>query len=315
MNFIIMIHSEHKSTDGGTTCEFEMARRISNHGYETKVYYPYGTVVSGIYDKFATLEDVNDDTVAIYCAHRYGNPLNAKRVVRWVAYGLDKCYYDSFGDQDIIYYHLPFCKNNLSTQSLFACFLSPDVKNRNELRTLHSCYIVKKGIVYSKNKNRVNTNTFPHSELFQRKNKIPYTKVADTLCLDGYPITASGYIDMFNKTKYFFCYDPCSFLVIIALLCGCIVIQDPVDGYTEEEWTYATTGLRIKLNGFSYGIENIKYAKETISNAYGPCMQFVNRSDESIKKFLYEMENKTYNLDKCYPYEESPVSLMFQHRS
>ena len=55
-----MIHSEHKSTDGGTTCEFEMARRISNHGYETKVYYPYGTVVSGIYDKFATLEDVNE---------------------------------------------------------------------------------------------------------------------------------------------------------------------------------------------------------------------------------------------------------------
>ena len=162
MNFIVAIHMIHTQGGGGTVCEFEMARRISEHGYETKVYYPYGEVVSGIYDKFATLEDVNDDTIAIYCAHGYGNPLNAKRVVRWVAYGLDKRYYDSFGDQDIIYYHLPFCKNNLSTQRLFACFLSPNVKNRNQIRTNDICYIVKKGIAYEKNITRIKTLSLIH---------------------------------------------------------------------------------------------------------------------------------------------------------
>jgi hypothetical protein len=236
-----------------------------------------------------------------------------KRVVPWISYGLDKRFYDTFGDQDIIYYHAPFCKNNISTQRLFACFLSPEVKNWNIPRTIHSCYIVKKGRFYLKNINRIQKDIFPHSTIFQSKLAFGLKRLNKPTCIDGDHRTASDYIKLFNKTKYFFCYDPCSFLVNIALLCGCIVIQDPVDGYNETEWMYAL-GIPTKLKGFSYGVENIKYAEATIGDAYGPCMEFINKSDESITKFIYEMEYKTYNLDKCYPYEESAFSLMFQYK-
>ena len=94
-------------------------------------------------------------------------------------------------------------------------------------------------------------------------------------------------------------------------MCGCIVVQDHVDEYTEEEWMYAL-GIPTKLKGFSYGLGNIEYAKATIGDAYGPCMELIKQSDESIKKFLYEMKHNTYNLDKCYEYEKSPFALMFR---
>jgi hypothetical protein len=306
MNFIIMVHMEHTTINGGTTCEFEMARRIFENGYPVKIYYPYGSITSGIYDNYATLEDVNDDTVAIYCAHRFGNPLNAKRVVRWVAYGLDKYFYDTFNDTDIIYYHFPFCKNNLlANQKLFSCFLSPEAKNMNLTRVHKLCYIIKKGYKFWKTITRRDTNTLPHNIFFNDQSILD-----KPINLEGQTFTQLDHIQLFNKTTYFYCYDPCCFLVIIALLCGCIVIQDPVDGYTEEEWMYAC-GVPTRLKGFAYGIENLKYAEDTIQNAYGPCMELVNQSDVSIKQFLYDMKHYTYNMNKCYAYSESPCAFMF----
>jgi len=318
MNFIVVIHMPHSSSNGGTTCEFEMARRIAEHGYETKVYYPFdsGSVVSGIYDKFATLEDVNDDTVAIYCAHRIEdnlNPLNAKRVVRWVAFGLQKELYNEFKDSDIIYYHAPFCKNNIASNRLFSCFLSPEVKNRYERRSIDLCYTIKKGILMAKNRYRIEKNVFPHT--FFSTGPISFLRrQTEPMFLDGHKLALDDAVSIFNKSKYFFCYDPCCFLVIVALLCGCIVIQDPVDGYTEEEWMHAV-GIPKKLNGFAYGLENIKWAQKTIGGAYGPCMEYVAQSDTSIKKFVHEMETGTYNKEPCYKYEETyaPMTFLFPH--
>ena len=97
--------------NGGTMCEFELARRISENGYPVKVYYPYGGITTGIYNNYASLEDVNDDTIAIYIHVIHDNPLNAKRIVRWIVYGPDVAHYSRYADNEIIYYHVPFCKN------------------------------------------------------------------------------------------------------------------------------------------------------------------------------------------------------------
>lgn len=294
--------------NGGTMVMFQLAKKISENGYPVKIYHPYGNITTGIYDNYATLEDVNDETIAIYCHIVHNNPLGAKKIVRWIIYGVNDWDYNQYADNEIIYYYLPFCKNNRSTQQLFAGVLSPDVRNRNIQRTNLVCYTVKKGIDYIKNQIRQKTGIFPHSVIFP-KSKLTFVKKQTAVLVGEFHGIQESCIDIFNKSKYFFCYDPCSFLVIIALLCGCIVIQDPVDGYSEEEWARSVLGP-VKLKGFAYGIENIKYAEATIGDAYGPCMQVVKRADISIKKFLYEMETKTYNLDKCYKYDESPFSIM-----
>ena len=303
-----MINMPHSSSNGGTTCEFEMARRIAEHGYETKVYYPYDPIVSGIYDNYATLEDVNDQTIAIYIGSVGGiNPLKAKQVIRWIAYGTHEKAYKFFSETDIIYYHAPFCKNNESSQRLMSLRLPPGLYNQYRVRDIDVCWILKKGAVYCKNYFREKTRTFPHNILFP-KSKLSFLKN------NPHILEICGYnqlddISAFHRSKFFFCYDPCCFLIIIALLCGCIVVQDPVDGYTEEEWMYAM-GIPTRLKGFAYGIENIEYAKSTIVDAYGTCMEFISQSDKSIKKFLHEMETKTYSKEKCYEYDESLYSLM-----
>jgi hypothetical protein len=305
-----MIHREHTSSDGGTTCEFAIAKTISDNGYESKVYYPYGNVISGIYDKFATLEDVNDDTVAIYIGNDGGiNPLKAKRVVRWIAFGTPEEQYKQFGENDIIYYHARWCKNNFTNNILFGCHLPQEVYNKNGIRNIDACWTLKKGGQYYKNHIREKTRTFPHDILFPKK-KLSFLQTNPKIVeLYGYNPNQLDHISVFHRSKFFFCYDPCCFLIILALLCGCIVVQDPPDGYTEEEWMYAM-GIPTRLKGFAYGIENINYAKATIGDVYGPCMDYINTSDKSIKKFLHEMETNTYSKDKCYEYDESLYSFM-----
>jgi len=306
MNFVIYIHNPHNH-EGGTLVEFELAKRISENGYPVKVYYPFGSVHSGIFDEYAQLEDVNDDTVAIYCHATKGNPLNARTVVRWVIYSIEDNRHSLFGDNDIIYYHVPFCKSNITNQRLYVISWSDKIVNRNKPRDVKVCYVVKKGIEYLKNQKRVKTGEFPHSFL-TRKQYIWTKKINENnqsvVEIPAYAYSQEQCIDLFNKSEYFFCYDPCTFLIIMATLCGCIVIQDPIDGYTEEEWMYAC-GIPTRLKGVAYGIENIEYARSTIQEAGENKKQLMQASNLSITQFLRDMESKSYNMDKCYKYHEA----------
>ena len=314
MNFIVHVHMHHSSGNGGTTAEFELARKISNNGYPVKVYHPYGHIHTGIFDNYAEVSDVNDETIAIYCHIVHDNPLNAKQIVRWVIYGVNARDYNRYGENEIVYYHIPFCKNNRSSQSLYIISLSDRVKNRNEIRNVKVCYVIKKGCEYPKNHQRRATGTFPHSYLVSESApKLKFLNIPMKsnirVEIDGFFYTHDQCVDLFNRSKYFFCYDPCSFLVIMALLCGCIVVQDPIDGYTEEDWMHAC-GIPTRLKGFAYGVENLQYAEQTIQDAAGPIQDILNRSDDSVKRFLHEIETKSYNTEKCYRYEESPFSII-----
>jgi hypothetical protein len=161
--------------------------------------------------------------------------------------------------------------------------------------------------------NMQRTGIFPHLYLLKTP-PLPILHTSKISIELDYYTNLEKSIDIFNRSEYFFSYDPCTFLVVIALLCGCIVVQYPVEGYTEEQWMH-TVGVPTKLKGFAYGIENIGYAQSTIGDAYGPCMDAVEYSNKSIKKFLHEIQTKTYNTDRCYEYDESPFSMMFKSRS
>ena len=128
--------------------------------------------------------------------------------------------------------------------------------------------------------------------------------------LDGMT-SFNEYIDIFNTTKYFFCYDPVCFLVVIALMCGCVVIQDPMAGYTELEYLYATLRSPDRLRGLAYGIDNLPYAIATIHEAPEQCRKLVESNNSSIDTFIQQIKSKTYSTDKCYDFENSPYS--FQH--
>ena len=120
-------------------------------------------------------------------------------------------------------------------------------------------------------------------------------------------------IETFKKTKYFHCYDPACFLIVIALMCGCIVIQHPyVEGQTREQWEHAAYyGVVGKIKGLAYGIEDLPYAEATIHEAPEHCKKFLEFSESTVDHFVNDMESGTYNTDPCYKFNDSPYA--YQH--
>jgi len=275
-------------TSGGCNVLLYLARKLSDYGEDARIFpgTPGGT--STIYDKLATMDDIDDDTIAIY-PEGIANFLNAKRYVRWVLYGWSGRYLEN----EIIYYFHPFCKNNLTKKLLTLVYLPPNCRDLGLPRTNNSCYIVKKG------------RKFPSiNKLFSDPTIV--SKIEGT-CLDE--ITDhSKVIEIFNTTKYFYCYDPACFLVIMALLCGCVVIQNPINGYTKEEWEYAL-GLG-KLPGVAYGYSTLKEAEETISEAPNVCMKLFTEGDTHVKQFIEDMRTGNYIKEPMYPFTDSP----FKHK-
>jgi hypothetical protein len=296
------------TVDGGITVQLNLAKALNDRGIPTKILSPYGNAENAICNNFATTGDINDDTIAIYCEGINGNPLNAKKVVRWILYGAWNSDIRTFSNDEIIYYFLPFCKLNKPTNILTFIYLNPSAYNIHIPRYRESCYIMKKGGYFSKN--------FYGARKFAQLNKNTLIRSFRNISTNipteiGYLKSQEEYIEFFNTTKYFFCYDPACFLIQIALMCGCVVIQDPMAGYTEMEWINTTTKFTERIKGVAYGIENLPYAIATIHEAPAQVKQMIESSNRSIDTFIQQMKDRTYSTDKCYNFDDSPYS--FQH--
>jgi hypothetical protein len=294
--------------NGGVTVQLNLAKALNDRGLSTKLLSPHGNLENPIYNNFGSADDIDQNTVVIYCEGVKGNPLNAKTVVRWILYGAWKSNVDTFSNNEIIYYFLPFCKMNKSSNLLTYLYLNANAYNWHTSRYRESCYIVKKGFNYTKNPN-VNRNFGHTSNQLIRSLRNIQTQNS-SLCIE-YLKTQEEYIEVFNTTKFFYCYDPACFLIFIALMCGCIVIQDPMAGYTEEEWLRTCTGSTEKIKGLAYGVENLQYAIGTIHEAPEYCKRVIDESNKSIDTFIQQMKDKTYLIEKCYDFDSSPYS--FQH--
>ena len=106
-------------------------------------------------------------------------------------------------------------------------------------------------------------------------------------------------INFFNKYEYFISYDPLTFLVIIAALCGCIPVVIKVDGMSKDEWI-KTTAVTDYLNytgektlyGIAYGYEDIEYAKQTLHLVKDQWNRIVNfTKDKYVKTFIDDINN------------------------
>jgi hypothetical protein len=308
MNFIVYLHWPISTLSGGVTVQLNLAKALNDRGIHTKILSPHGNVENTIYNNFATTGDVNDDTIAIYCEGIEGNPLNAKKVVRWILYGAWNSDIRTFSNDEILYYFLPFCKLNNPINRLTFMYLNPGAYNKGLYRYRESCYTMKKGGYFSKN--------FSGARKFgQLKKPQLIRSLRNISSNESYYIdflkSQEEYIEVFNTTKFFFCYDPACFLVFIALMCGCVVIQDPMAGYTEEEWLRTCIGSNTRVRGLAYSIENLPYAVGTIHEAPAQVKQMIESSNRSIDTFIQQMKDKTYSTDKCYNFDDSPYS--FQH--
>jgi hypothetical protein len=297
MKFVVVTHCYWQPLNGGLNCLIQLAKLLNDKGHDSKVYVPpehrYGYEQNAIYTNYMDHHEMDEERIAIYLDCILGNPLNAKRIVRYITYGSH--WYPGYEANEMIYYHLPFCKNNPAKKRLTPTYWPSGIKNLGLPRTNTATYIVKKGSRYPDVRNT-----------FSNTNNLRQLAAID---IEGQ--SHEELIKTFNTTKYFYCYDPCCFLVIVAVMCGCIVIQHPVAGCSADEWRYM---VEMPKNGVAYGYSDLARAESTIDLAYEECLKFKRSADESVDNFIKDMETGNYTYEPCYKFNESPYSLQHLDR-
>jgi len=283
-----------EETSGGQNLLWVLGRKLCEKGHDASMWVESmaNQECNTIFRKYTNHVGFDEDTIVVYSEMIVGNPLQAKKIVRWVLYGAHM--YDRYEPNEIVYYLSPFCHNHFPKKILQGWYVPPNLGLPTEPRTEESCYILKKGVRNPWPRNRFNAN--------------PPTGRDINLILNHAEI-----IEVFKKTKYFHCYDPACFLIVMALMCGCIVIQHPyIEGQTREQWEHAAYyGVVGKIKGLAYGIEDLPYAEATIAEAPEHCKKFIEFSESTVDSFVKDMETGNYTTEPCYRFNDSPYA--YQH--
>lgn len=210
------------------------------------------------------------NTIVIYPEHLYGNPLNAKHVVRWLLYhykhenipgaysknDMFVCYRKVFNSLALnpkeITLHISYFDNQLYRQYNFGS------RSGN-------CYILRKG-----------------------KNRKDLPKHFDGPVYDN-DMTQEELVKMFNEHEYCYSYDTQTFYTTIAMVCGCksVVILEP--GKTVHDY--------LSENELHYGVaygntpEQLEYAEKT-KELRIKMLDFSPRNEASVKAFIPLLEEK-----------------------
>lgn len=200
--------------------------------------------------------DINN-SIVIYPEVTYGNPLNAKFVVRWLMY-----FYpyskssDAYSTNDLfIAFREYFNDIDLNPNKLIITlnyFDSKLYRQYNFGQRKDKCYILRKG---------------------RKRKDLP--KHFDGPVFDD-NMSQHELVKMFNEYRYCYSYDTQTFYTAIAAVCGCIPIVVMEPGKCESDYL----GPGEKHLGRAYGdsVEQIEYAKKT--------------RDDLIKKLDYSAWNR-----------------------
>lgn len=200
--------------------------------------------------------DINN-SIVIYPEVTYGNPLNAKFVVRWLMY-----FYpyskssDAYSTNDLfIAYREYFNDIDLNpNKSIITLnyFDSKLYRQYNFGQRKDKCYILRKG---------------------RKRKDLP--KHFDGPVFDD-NMSQHELVKMFNEYRYCYSYDTQTFYTAIAAVCGCIPIVVMEPGKCESD--YLSPGEKHLGRAYGDSVEQIEYAKKT--------------RDDLIKKLDYSAWNR-----------------------
>ena len=210
---------------------------------------------------------VDDDTIVVYPEIVFGNPLAAKHVVRWFLninrfkgkyvglqpYGEDDlflAYLDVFNDYQL----------NPSCRKVTLSYFNHDVYKRwNYGHREGNCFLVRKG---------------------RSRPDLPAS--VPGIIIDG--LSEKEKVEVMNKCKYFYSYDPQTFYSSVAAVCGCVSIVIPEPGKCREDYT----GGEAKGWGIAYGTspEELEFARDTQKELHEFIESFEMDNQKNVQKFL-----------------------------
>lgn len=197
-------------------------------------------------DFFNNIKSPNlDEFVAIYPEITIGNPLNCRRVVRWLLHYPDeivKGVSSSYQDSDMLFAYTPWVAQGsrdrgfkVKDKLLNTFYVSHNIFYDQKQTRKGECHIVKKGHVD-------NPDWLAHS--------------IDVTPYCGNPEALSK---IFNKCENFCCYDDRTWLVVLASLCGCNSIIPNPKNQSKEEYFKGEASYYKKA--VAYGAEDLPRLK------------------------------------------------------
>jgi len=212
----------------------------------------------------------DDEWIVVYPEFVFGNPLDAKNVVRWLLHN------PGFFSGDVFY-----GKNELIIKfdSALSDFHFPgSTTSKNYLKVIHyplnyynmdDVSYERKGTAYCLRKGR---------------DKPIQHDLTDSILIDGLPHAEVAKI--FKRVKTFISYDVYTAYSIFAVLCGCDSIVIPDEGVSEEEW-FPDPKDRY---GLSYGFDGVEKARKTAHLVREHVIQEERKSVDDVRSFIAEAE-------------------------
>lgn len=250
----IIYAGEYKANSGGSRVLWGLAKSLVNSGF----------IVLVSNDKSSIPKEVLDQAIVIYPERISGNPLESKRVVRFILMKIG--YFDKekpvYSENDLIFYDTEI----LGTPNLFIPTIERDLFNDNHKlpRKFISYYIGKQFKDGDRDNEKIDRIRKSRSH-----NEIEITS--------DYPPERVILAGIFKESKWFYCYDNYSLLPIEAVLCGCPTIIIPngdiahyelmngmTKGYgiafgdTESEKKFALTTLPLAQKAYDEYLEKHK---------------------------------------------------------
>jgi hypothetical protein len=213
------------------------------------------------------------NTISIFPQTTYGNQFNTIHNVRWVLHDFEQEQWDLFQDTDIIFNYGTFKVPEGTIQSPLTVFDYGFEKyyNTNNPNRKGFGYIIHKntpdwGKDFVKN---FGATEIPH---YNGKQSLDYL------------------LDEFNKYEYVLTFDDKSYYTTAAALCGTkAIILNPNKDLTPNEYRLLNP---IQMCGVAYGMNDIKWAKQTIGLVKENLLQLEQKDKQTIYDFIQYWKNK-----------------------
>lgn len=226
--------------------------------------------VKGCPRKF--LPFIDDETVVIYPELMYGNPLGAKKVVRWFLY--HNRYSDEAYDENdfFICYREVFNDWRLNPEGIMLRTPYFDIdkyKRYNYGKRSGKCYVIRKG---------------------EGRKDIP--KKLDGIVIDN--LLEKEKVKIFNESEYCISYDTQTAYSGIAALCGCISVIIPEEGKSKAD--YRTESEKDLGVAWGFDEKEILWAKETQKDILDLYISINKGGLESAKNFVEKCKERFCNV-------------------
>lgn len=300
LNFVIELYINYKDQmSGGLVALHRLSYELAERGQNVYIFcepeYPHenihvipcttkinGSRFSSTWKSFTY--NLNN-TVSIYGEHNLNNPFGTKHITRWLLYHTTKEFEDRYYDNE---YYFNF--DNFYTY-----------KNKEVGKLTTVDYNLDKLYIENNNKREGYCHIL-HKETPNNANEIIKSFNSKDLGGDWYNKGGFDYLRKeFNNHEYFITFDQNTYLTTAAALCGCkSIILNPnnkdnniKNAYTESidyKYNFTPTEYRFQyprnMFGVAYGIEDIKWAEDTIHLVRNHLIELEKIDKKSVDKFI-----------------------------